>query len=66
MKNPCTLIVIVGVQECEKVRLVWVYHRQVDDARRTLAEQRIRAKAGMTIPTPDYRGLATAPGFVVP
>jgi 5,6-dimethylbenzimidazole synthase len=30
-----------------------------------VAEQRFRAKAGMKFPTPDYRGLATAPGFVV-
>jgi 5,6-dimethylbenzimidazole synthase len=28
-------------------------------------EQRFRAKAKMKFPTPDYRGLATAPGFVV-
>lgn len=28
-------------------------------------EQRRRAKAKMKFPTPDYRGLATAPGFVV-
>lgn len=30
-----------------------------------VAEQRFRAKARMKFPTPDYRGLATAPGFVV-
>ena len=30
-----------------------------------VAEQRFRAKAKMKFPTPDYRGLATAPGFVV-
>lgn len=30
-----------------------------------VAEQRYRAKARMKFPTPDYRGLATAPGFVV-
>ena len=30
-----------------------------------VAEQRSRAKAKMKFPTPDYRGLATAPGFVV-
>ena len=30
-----------------------------------VAEQRVRAKAKMKFPTPDYRGLATAPGFVV-
>lgn len=30
-----------------------------------VAEQRFRAKAKMKLPTPDYRGLATAPGFVV-
>jgi 5,6-dimethylbenzimidazole synthase len=30
-----------------------------------VAEQRFRAKAGMKFPTPDYRGLATAPGFIV-
>ncbi len=30
-----------------------------------VAEQRARAKAKMKFPTPDYRGLATAPGFVV-
>jgi 5,6-dimethylbenzimidazole synthase len=28
-------------------------------------EQRRRAKLGMKFPTPDYRGMATAPGFVV-
>ncbi|MGI9421564.1 MAG: nitroreductase family protein [Hyphomicrobiaceae bacterium] len=28
-------------------------------------EQRFRAKAKMKFPTPDYRGLATAPGFIV-
>ncbi len=28
-------------------------------------EQRFRAKARMKFPTPDYRGLATAPGFIV-
>ena len=31
----------------------------------SVAEQRFRAKAKMKFPTPDYRGLATAPGFVV-
>lgn len=30
-----------------------------------VAEQRFRAKAKMKFPTPDYRGLATAPGFIV-
>ncbi|MAX72874.1 MAG: hypothetical protein CMH66_04250 [Nioella sp.] len=30
-----------------------------------VAEQRFRAKARMKFPTPDYRGLATAPGFIV-
>ena len=30
-----------------------------------VAEQRFRAKAKMKFPTPDYRGLTTAPGFVV-
>jgi 5,6-dimethylbenzimidazole synthase len=30
-----------------------------------VAEQRFRAKKKMKFPTPDYRGLATAPGFVV-
>jgi nitroreductase len=30
-----------------------------------VGEQRFRAKAKMKFPTPDYRGLATAPGFVV-
>ncbi|GIX13637.1 MAG: hypothetical protein KatS3mg118_1596 [Paracoccaceae bacterium] len=30
-----------------------------------VAEQRARAKMKMKFPTPDYRGLATAPGFVV-
>jgi 5,6-dimethylbenzimidazole synthase len=30
-----------------------------------VAEQRFRAKRKMKFPTPDYRGLATAPGFVV-
>ena len=30
-----------------------------------VAEQRFRAKAKMKFPTPDYRGLASAPGFVV-
>ncbi len=30
-----------------------------------VAEQRFRAKARMKFPTPDYRGLASAPGFVV-
>lgn len=30
-----------------------------------VAEQRFRAHARMKFPTPDYRGLATAPGFVV-
>jgi len=30
-----------------------------------VAEQRFRAKAKMKFPTPDYRGLATAPGFVI-
>jgi len=30
-----------------------------------IAEQRFRAKTRMKFPTPDYRGLATAPGFVV-
>jgi 5,6-dimethylbenzimidazole synthase len=30
-----------------------------------VAEQRFRAKQKMKFPTPDYRGLATAPGFVV-
>lgn len=28
-------------------------------------EQRLRAKLKMKFPTPDYRGLATAPGFIV-
>ncbi len=28
-------------------------------------EQRFRAKAKMKFPTPDYRGLASAPGFIV-
>lgn len=30
-----------------------------------VSEQRFRAKAKMKFPTPDYRGLASAPGFVV-
>lgn len=30
-----------------------------------VSEQRFRAKAKMKFPTPDYRGLATAPGFVI-
>ncbi|WP_136658214.1 nitroreductase family protein [Nitratireductor sp. XY-223] len=30
-----------------------------------VSEQRFRAKAKMKFPTPDYRGLATAPGFIV-
>ncbi len=30
-----------------------------------VAEQRFRAKAKMKFPTPDYRGLSTAPGFIV-
>ncbi|MGB3245753.1 MAG: nitroreductase family protein [Sulfitobacter sp.] len=30
-----------------------------------VAEQRFRAKAKMKFPTPNYQGLATAPGFVV-
>ena len=30
-----------------------------------VTEQRFRAKAKMKFPTPDYRGLATAPGFIV-
>ena len=30
-----------------------------------VAEQRFRAKAKMKFPTPDYRGLASAPGFIV-
>jgi len=30
-----------------------------------VAEQRFRAKMKMKFPTPDYRGLATAPGFIV-
>lgn len=30
-----------------------------------VAEQRFRAKAKMKFPTPDYRGLATATGFIV-
>ena len=30
-----------------------------------VAEQRFRAKLKMKFPTPDYRGLATAPGFIV-
>jgi nitroreductase len=30
-----------------------------------VAEQRARAKMKMKFPTPDYRGLATAPGFIV-
>ena len=30
-----------------------------------VAEQRDRAKRKMKFPTPDYRGLATAPGFIV-
>lgn len=30
-----------------------------------VVEQRFRAKAKMKFPTPDYRGLETAPGFVV-
>lgn len=30
-----------------------------------VAEQRFRAKSKMKFPTPDYRGLATAPGFVI-
>ena len=30
-----------------------------------VAEQRFRAKAKMKFPTPDYRGLATAPGFII-
>jgi nitroreductase len=37
--------------------------RQISDY--FVAEQRFRAKAGMKFPTPDYRGLATAPGFIV-
>jgi 5,6-dimethylbenzimidazole synthase len=30
-----------------------------------VAEQHHRARLGMKFPTPDYRGMATAPGFVV-
>jgi len=30
-----------------------------------VAEQRFRAKLKMKFPTPDYRGLGTAPGFIV-
>ena len=30
-----------------------------------VAEQRDRAKRKMKFPTPDYRGLATAPGFII-
>jgi 5,6-dimethylbenzimidazole synthase len=30
-----------------------------------VAEQRRRAMLGMKFPTPDYRGMATAPGFIV-
>lgn len=30
-----------------------------------VAEQRLRAKLKMKFPTPDYRGLATAPGLIV-
>jgi 5,6-dimethylbenzimidazole synthase len=30
-----------------------------------VAEQRFRAKAKMKFPTPDYRGLASAPGFII-
>jgi 5,6-dimethylbenzimidazole synthase len=30
-----------------------------------VGEQRRRARLGMKFPTPDYRGMATAPGFVV-
>ena len=30
-----------------------------------VAEQRFRAKSKMKFPTPDYRGLASAPGFIV-
>jgi len=30
-----------------------------------VAEQRARARMKMKFPTPDYRGLATAPGFIV-
>ena len=30
-----------------------------------VSEQRFRAKEKMKFPTPDYRGLATAPGFIV-
>lgn len=37
--------------------------RQISDY--FVAEQRWRAKAKMKFPTPDYRGLATAPGLVV-
>ena len=37
--------------------------RQISDY--FVDEQRFRAKAKMKFPTPDYRGLATAPGFVV-
>lgn len=37
--------------------------RQISDY--FVAEQRFRARARMKFPTPDYRGLATAPGFVV-
>ena len=38
---------------------------KADMAEYFVAEQRFRAKAKMKFPTPDYRGLATAPGFVV-
>ncbi|MGI9413409.1 MAG: nitroreductase family protein [Hyphomicrobiales bacterium] len=30
-----------------------------------VSEQRFRAKAGMKFPTPDYRGIATAPGVII-
>lgn len=46
----------VIVREAEKKQQIADYF---------VAEQRFRAKAKMKFPTPDYRGLATAPGFVV-
>jgi len=30
-----------------------------------VSEQRFRAKAGMKFPTPDYRGIASAPGVII-
>lgn len=40
-------------------------HKKQKMADYFVTEQRFRAKAKMKFPTPDYRGLATAPGFIV-